>query len=241
MAASGAAFVTRPGPADQPSHGPWHLVVLEAAGLQPVPGSPVTLSGPVSALAVTQTVDRYHLGYADGIAVLDGAAFQPVPDSPVPLKGTFLIAAARDDSSLYAMSWPGSPHPSVLSRIDATTLKVQAQIPVDTFILHLAPIGTLTTSLDDGLLFVVSLSLWAYTRRHLPVSQLSVYDAATLEEVSWSPVDFGTLLPLDIAMSPDGSRLFALVGSEPGEQQQQPSLYLYAVDPEFSRGAASGS
>ena len=63
------------------------------------------------------------------------------------------------------------------------------------------------------------------------MTALKGYDGTTLEELPWSPVSFGGLYPLAIALSPDGSRLFAMVIEAIDDST---STTLVAVDPEFT-------
>ena len=147
--------------------------------------------------------------------------------------GPFMIATSRDESRVYAVSLPDPVTfvSSVLSTIDASTLRVRAQIGVDVGIFPFISLGKVTTSVDDRLLFVTGLSLTA-EKENRAATRMSVYDAETLDEMPWSPVQFGELLSFDLDMAPDGSRVFVLAGKDLGKSNA--SLYLCAVDPEFT-------
>ena len=217
---------------DQP-YGANQIIVLNAADLQPAAASPVALSSSPFALVTGRQTGRYYVALPDGVAVLDGSTFQPVAGSPVPPAGPFMIATSRDESRVYAVSLPDPVTfvSSVLSTIDASTLRVRAQIGVDVGIFPFISLGKVTTSVDDRLLFVTGLSLTA-EKENRAATRMSVYDAETLDEMPWSPVQFGELLSFDLDMAPDGSRVFVLAGKDLGKSNA--SLYLCAVDPEFT-------
>jgi hypothetical protein len=93
------------------------------------------------------------------------------------------------------------------------------------------PLAALAVSLDGGLLFFIGLDI-VQLQQNVLSSRFSVYDTATMQEVSWSPLSFGEFLPVDLAMSPDGTRLFVLAGQL--DLSQALVISLYAVDPIFS-------
>src|SRR5207253_2618382 len=100
-----------------------------------------------------------------------------------------------------------------LSKIDATTLIPEVQLPIDIFFFGI--ITAMAVSPDNRTLFVVGPSYSAFANDHRLVSRFIAYDAETLDERAWSPLSFGTRLPFNLAMSPDGSRIFVLAADDP--------------------------
>jgi hypothetical protein len=216
-------------------------VVLNSATLTQITGSPFPLTSQTSAMVAGPTSGRFFLGQEE-MTVLDGTTYQPVTNSPVPLEAIGLLAISPDETSLYAIGMVINEAQSewwfYLAKCDATSLQITTQMQVGfgyfllTEALFGVPFASLAVSLDGGLLFFIGLDV-IQLQQNVLSSRFSVYNTATMQEVSWSPLSFGELLlPVDLAMSPDGTRLFVLAG--PLDLTQEFIISLHAVDPIFS-------
>ena len=75
------------------------------------------------------------------------------------------------------------------------------------FDIRVVPLAALAVSGDSTILFFIGLQFRSVFLNQ-PVAQLSAYDTTSLAELPWSPVKFGEFGPLDMAIAPDGSRLY---------------------------------
>ena len=224
------AFLTSVTDLNNTPYGLNQMVVLSASDFQPVQGSPVGFSDSPATLAIGKQTNRYYVGVGAGLAVLDGTTFQPLPGSPVAVGGTGLLAVPRDEHSIYGVALAVGSQTVTLFAVDGATLRVQRQIPVDLLLFPL-PVSAIVASPDNRQLFVGGLSLAAFKDNRL-ASRLSVYDGATLDEVSWSPLKFDDkLMPFTFTLSPDSTRIFVLAARDVGKPSG--GLFLCAVDPEF--------
>lgn len=175
-------------------------------------------------LGIGPRTGRYYVALAGDrsgqITVLDPVSCQPVFDKPSEVTGAAVMSISADEPNLYAVSLiaPGV-FAFVLSRVDAQTMTVTARRPVGigfnpiTEFFGGIPLAALALAPNGGLLFFVGEDLRAFMHQQV-VSRLSVFDARNLQEVSWSPIQFEALLPVDLAMAADGSRLFVLAGEK---------------------------
>ncbi len=213
------------------------LVVLNSGNLTNITGSPFALQYPTIAMVVGPQTGRCYLGQ-EYISVLDGTTYQPVQNSPINAEGTLLLAISLDETSLYSVGLDLTNKSFYLAKSDANSLQVTYQMlngygPFLLFEVFLGiPLAALSVSIDGGLLFFIGISMLSQEGDNPIVSRFSVYNTATMEEVNWSPLSFGAFVPLDLAMSPDGTRLFVLASLNPTAQDA--TVSLYAVDPVFS-------
>lgn len=211
-------------------------VVLNSANLTPIAGSPFPLTASTIALVTGLQTGRLFLAQPHGIAVLDGATYQPVTHSPVPFESVGLMAISSDESSLYAVGLDIDTGSFYLAKIDATSLQITTKLRTRFgFIGPDAqqgfPMASLAVSVDGGLLFFSGSEPVERGTVELN-SRCSAYDTNTMQEVNWSPLSFGEFLPIDFAMSPDGTRLFVLTSRY--DSTQNFTTLLYAVAPTFS-------
>lgn len=219
------------------------LLVLDSFDLKPAAGSPIPLPGITFGFAVGPKTGRYYIAQNKELFVLDPETFQRVPTDPLPLAGAALLAISAVEDSLFTVSCVGescSPRTFsfLLSHIDAATLTVRSQqvIGISFYTSFVGnaqyPLASLALSTDSKILFLVGLNAQQLEKRQYE-SRLSAFDAQTLQELPWSPISFGELLPFDLTMAPDGSRIYVLAAKKLGSGVDNRSISLYAVDPEF--------
>ena len=191
-------------------------------------GSPVPLVDAPGSFAIGPVTGRYYLGLPKEFDVYDPSSLKPVSGSPVPIGTAYVIGISNDETLLYTLSLNTVGPSFVLSAFDPSTLKPKTQLAlgigfnVYTEKYQGEPYAALGVSPDNALLFCIGYVV------NKGYSQFSVYDAQTLQELPWSPIQSGSFVPVDFVLSPDGSRLYVLASlSTDG------TISLYAVDPIF--------
>jgi DNA-binding beta-propeller fold protein YncE len=228
VSADGALVLQVTNPMGSDYRDPGQLVLLHASNLQPAPGSPVTLAEGAWLIVVGRQAGRWYFATTDGIIALDQATRQPVwPQVLLPQPA--YLAVSADEGALYALTTDLNTRLSILTRIDGATGRVTSQIPVSVGGVIVLPIGGLALTPDGGTLFLCGIDFKNSTEGNV-MGKLNAYDANTLEELSWSPVSFGSIYASAIALTPDGTRLLATAGPS---LNQLPSPSLLAAEPEF--------
>jgi len=219
------------------------LHVLHNYNMEETAGSPVAIPDMTVGLAVGPQSGRYYLALQGEIIILNPVTYEKISPQGLALSGVAQMAISADESSLFALSWDIAANSSfILTLIDATTLAIKRQRFLGLGYAPLAalagsPLSALVTSADSTMLFLVGVDPKALVENRLE-SRLSVFDAETLQELSWSPLKVGDFVPIDVTLSPDGSRLFLLAGeniylAENIDSARNQTRVLYAADPEF--------
>ena len=211
------------------------MTLLNSSNLQGV-GEPVPLAQPYALIVGPQT-GRYYVT-ADNVQIFD-STLKHVPGSPLPLPAAWVLAVSPDETSLYALLLSLKEKSFVLVLVDLNTLTIKLQRPVGlgyailTEIFASLPMAALAVSADGTVLFFIGTNFLDALEHNVPlISKLLAFDAQTLEQLPWSPVQFGNDLPAGLAMSPYGTRLYVLASDNIGTQNG--TVTLYAVDPEFA-------
>ncbi len=213
------------------------VIVLSSDDLAQISGSPFQLPNPGVGLAVGSQTGRTYVatGLTGGVLVLDGETYQVVANASDCI-GALMLAISTDESTLYVLGMDQTANSFYLAKVDAATMQVSNRQLVGygpltaAYLISPLAMAALVLSADAGLLFLIGVSLASQQSNEMPVIRFSIYDTATMQEVSWSPLAFSDLVSLDLAMSPDGTRLFVLAFVGLGS----PACSLYAVDPVFS-------
>jgi DNA-binding beta-propeller fold protein YncE len=214
------------------------VTVLNGYDLHPASGSPVPLPGGSFTFARGAVTGRYYVANEAGVLALDAASYRQVSGSPAAVPVPGLVAVSPDESVAFAVGIDAERKSFVLCRVDVATMRVDAQLPVGIGYFGLTEafmgvaLAALAFSADGSTLFFIGLDVVQLVQNGTFASKFLAFDAATLQELSWSPLRFGDFLPIDIAMSPDGSRLYVLTGEHLG--QQDVTTALSAVDPVFA-------
>ena len=211
------------------------FLLLDRATFAPVVPTPIA-TDPTLIHIVAHRTGRHFLGTPDGIRTLDAATLaEPSPFSPLTLPG--MLALSPDETSLYSVSFDLATQTFLLSVHDAEGATVHAQKPIEVgfnalFMALLGvPFAALHTSPDGAILWVLGGDP-GELRRNQPRLTLLALDAATLEPLAWSPIAFDDkLMPVTLALAPDGSRVFAIAGDQIGGEDAR--TMLVAVDASF--------
>jgi hypothetical protein len=208
--------------------GPGTMVVLTANVLAPIPASPVELPQAILAMAVGRKTGRYYMGTLTALSVVDPQTYQPVLQTDtVPVTSVNLSA---DERVVFLTTLDTIGKVATLARVDAATGTVKIQLATALAVVPFLQFGGSAASPDGATLFVCGVDMNASTSK-LAVTALKAYEGTTLEELPWSPVSFDGLYPIQIILSPDGSRLFATVAPV---INLDPATALVAVDPTFA-------
>ena len=204
------------------------MVILSASTLQPLPASPVSLAQGGTGIAVGTQTGRYYISTPGGAVVLDPQTYRSV--LAVPVLNASDVAVPASETDMYLSTFDPNTHATTIVRVDAASGAVTVQLNTTVAVLPPPMPSGFVAAPDGAALFLCGFDLNA-TRPEHAVTVLKGYDGTTLEELPWSPVSFGGLYPLAIALSPDGSRLFAMVIEAIDDST---STTLVAVDPEFT-------
>ena len=218
------------------------LVMVQSAGFQPLAGSPIALPDLPLQIVVGAQTGNIYVSTPSGVFAFGGTDFKSLPG--LPLFWPALMAIAADESALYVLSAAdNSPVPAyfLLTKADPVTMQVFHQVALDFgFFPYLEQfadtlgLATLTLSPDNLVLFISGLTVESIKSimNQLPVisSVTAALNTQTLHQWSWSPVQSGNMVTMDVAISPDQTRIVLLGATDPlGDE----ALSFSLLDPSF--------
>ena len=211
----------------------FEMVVLSANTLTPAAAS-VSLPQGLTAMAVGPQTGNYYLAAGTALIVLEPDTYRQASASPVALgQPATWVTVPANEASVYVTIFTASSetdYSAALARIDPDSGAITARLNTTIALVFGVSVGGLAGSPDGATLFLCGFDLKASTQA-AAISRVNAYDGMTLEELPWSPISFGGLFPLQIVMSPDGSRLYATVVTV---IDNPPPATLVAVDPDFA-------
>jgi hypothetical protein len=160
-----------------------------------------------------------NLYYPDknGLGILNRTTFAPLPGTPVSLKsndnvsytpGPVAVSPDGNTVATLALGFIGDQRVFILCLVDIPSLTLRKRVQVYTGFAN-APVASttgMTFSLDGKYLFVFGTD-YSKTPPAIFNTVFSVFDAASLQELPWSPIPVSKFYG-DFAMAPDGSRIY---------------------------------
>lgn len=220
-----------------PSGVPQYIEGIGTSNLKPSPaaGNPAPVKG-LGPIGLTASGANLFCPIVDGAAtgglgVMSRSTLAPVAGSPITLRsdptaikytaGPLIISKDGKTVTTLAQGYDTNNNYSrvfILCQVDIPTMKLTRRVQVYNGYGNSAPTPTtdLLYSVDENYIFVFGLN---YNPQTIDNGEtlVSVFDAVSLKEVSWSPVaaplsSSGTSkkFVVDMRMAPDGSRIYAL-------------------------------
>lgn len=192
------------------------IASYNVSDLTPSSGSPALVPklGPIG-LAVHGNNIFYPT--ADGLGIMDRTTLTPVSGSPVSLKsndnirytpGPLAVSPDGKTVTTLAQGYIDTKRAFILCQVDiaSKSLKKRVQVYNGYQNAFWTPTTDLNYSRDGKYIFVFGINFTKSPPDHQE-TLFSVFDSASLQEVSWSPVAV-TRFFVDMVMAPDGSRIY---------------------------------
>lgn len=195
------------------------LLGYDTSNLHLTPGSPYK-NKDLRGIGLAISGDYVFYPDKNGLGVLDRATLQPLAGSPVSLKSTDQLAYAPgplavspDGNSVatLALGVISNKRAFVLCAVDVSdpaSMKLAKRVEVTVGFSNAPPVSStgIAYSCDGQYLFVFGMD-YSKTPPDTGSTIFNVYDAATLEELDWSPIRV-TQFYGNMVMAPDGSRFY---------------------------------
>lgn len=153
-----------------------------------------------------------------GLGVMDRTTFQPAANSPISLKSDDMVsytpgplAVSPDGKTVttLARGYINKQSAFILCRVDIPSMSLTKRVQVNNGYPndYWTPTTALAYSVDGKYLFVFGMNYTPPAADPPTTTLLSVFDAGSLQELSWSPISV-TKFYVDMVMAPDGSRIY---------------------------------
>ena len=164
-----------------------------------------------------------------GLGVMDRTSFKPILGSPISLKsddnisytpGPLAVSPDGKTVTTLAQGYIDKQRAFILCRVDIPSMSLTKRVQVNNGYPddYWVPTTALTYSVDGKYLFVFGMNYTQPLAADPPTTTLfSVFDADSLQELSWSPV-IATKFYVAMVMAPDGSRIYVATLDSAGGQ-----------------------
>jgi hypothetical protein len=199
------------------------LAGYKVSDFKPSAGSPFVFSehtggnqlGPIG-LAISGNTMFYPTFL--GLGVMDRTTFKPVANSPISLKsddkisytpGPLAVSPDGKAVTTLAQGYINNQRAFILCRVDVASMTLTKRVQVNNGYPndYWTPTTSLAYSIDGKYLFVFGMNYTPPAVNPPTTTLFSVYDADSLQEVSWSPLAV-TKFYVAMVMAPDGSRIY---------------------------------